>query len=152
MENWPLNVPSSSSDSMVLWMKSQLFPMTSASLSTIEDSRFSLSLSWWPQYVPAALSFLGAHVFLVSLPTEPTTPLYTVVLYFSPCRAIYEVVILALDCVFTFSFLLLPAALEKSWKRYWTRADPIPVCAVIPWECGGHPGCIPYQDVLALSF
>lgn len=114
--------------------------------SMTEDSRFSLSLSWWPQDVPAALSFLGAQnpcFPRVPLPTEPTTPLYTVVLYFSPCRVILWGCDIGTWLRIYLFFSLLPAAREKNCKSYWKKADPTPVCAVIPWECGGHPGCVP---------
>ena len=149
MEHWPLNVPSNSSDSVVLWtamVLSQLSPVTSASSPWL---RIVGSVCHWagdPRMfqLPCLSWVLKTHVFLECL-SQLSQPHHCTQWFYISLRAgwFYEVVILALDCVFTFFFSLLPAAREKSCKSYWKKADPTPVCAVIPWECGGHPGCVP---------
>jgi len=110
MEHWPLNVPSNSSDSVVLWtamVLSQLSPVTSASSPWL---RIVGSVCHWagdPRMfqLPCLSWVLKTHVFLECL-SQLSQPHHCTQWFYISLRAgwFYEVVILALDCVFTFSF------------------------------------------------
>lgn len=159
MEHWPLNVPSNSSDSVVLWtamVLSQLSPVTSASSPWL---RIVGSVCHWagdPRMfqLPCLSWVLKAHVFLECLSLLSQPHHCTQWFYISLCaewftRLWYWHLTAYLPFLFTAACSpreKLQILLKESWSNSCLCCDPMGMWWS-PRMCS-----YPYQEVLALSF